>query len=120
MSQLTREATFLPGEVVMREGDAGGELFLILEGALDIFVRYGTDSQERVRVIKPVDYVGEMAILDNEPRSATVVASEPSRLLALDGGSFKELVLQVPEISFEIFRVLTSRVRAAERRLGER
>jgi HEAT repeat protein len=119
VSQLTREATFLPGEIIMREGDPGGELFLLLEGVLDVIVHYGSESEERVNEIKPFNYVGEMAILDNEPRTATVVARERSRLLALDGGSFKELLLQVPEISFEIFRVLTARVRKAERRLAE-
>jgi CRP-like cAMP-binding protein len=61
-----------------------------------------------------------MAILDDEPRSATVVAAEPARLLSLDGNSIKELILQMPEISFEIFRVLTHRVRAAESRLTDR
>jgi CRP-like cAMP-binding protein len=60
-----------------------------------------------------------MAILDDEPRSATVVAVERARLLSLDGGSLKELIMQMPEISFEIFPVLTNRLRAVERRLIE-
>ena len=60
-----------------------------------------------------------MAILVDEARSATAVASSHCRMLTLDGRSFKELILQIPEISFEIFRVLTSRVRRAEERLSE-
>ena len=58
-----------------------------------------------------------MAVLDGEPRSASIVASRHSRLLSLDGGSLRELVLQMPEISFEIFRVLATRVRVAESRM---
>jgi CRP-like cAMP-binding protein len=46
-----------------------------------------------------------------------VVASRDARLLALDGERFKELVLQAPEIAFEVFGVLTARIRAAEERL---
>jgi CRP-like cAMP-binding protein len=61
-----------------------------------------------------------MAILDDEPRSATVVAMDRARLLSLDGRSLKELIHQMPDISFEIFRELTARVRAAEKRLAER
>jgi CRP-like cAMP-binding protein len=57
-----------------------------------------------------------MAILDDQPRSATIVAREPSRLLALAGTSLKELILQMPDISFEILRVLSARVRSAEQR----
>jgi CRP-like cAMP-binding protein len=60
-----------------------------------------------------------MAILDDEPRSATVVADGRTRLLSLGGRSLKELIHQMPEIAFEIFRVLTARVRTAEKRLVE-
>jgi type IV pilus assembly protein PilB len=70
--------------------------------------------------MEAVAYFGEMAALVDEPRSATVVARERSRLLALDGGSLKELIHQMPEIAFEIFRVLNARVRSAERDLLER
>ena len=64
-----------------------------------------------------MSYFGEMAIFDNEERTASVVAAERSHLLSLDGRSFKDLILLSPEISFQIFRVLTQRVRAAEERL---
>ena len=65
-------------------------------------------------------YFGEMAILDDAPRSATVVADTRCRVLTLDGASLKDLILQMPEISFVIFRVLTGRVRAADAKLAER
>jgi CRP-like cAMP-binding protein len=61
-----------------------------------------------------------MAALDDEPRSATVVAAQRSRMLCLAGESLKDLIRQMPEISFQIMRVLTARVRRAERRLTER
>jgi len=65
-----------------------------------------------------VNYFGEMAILDGAPRSATVVAGTDARLLKLNGERLNELILQTPEIAFELFRVLTQRIRAAEGRLG--
>ncbi len=55
-----------------------------------------------------------MAILTDEKRSATVVAKDHFRLLTLDGVAFRELVRQVPEISNEIFGVVTRRLRIAE------
>ena len=57
-----------------------------------------------------------MAILDDQPRSATIVAREPSRLLALAGTSLKELILQMPDISFEILRVLSGAGARGEQR----
>jgi CRP-like cAMP-binding protein len=104
----------------MRQGDPGSELYLLLEGRLDVYLDWETPEQSRLGEIRAVDYVGEMAILDDEPRSATIVAVEDSRLLSLEGEGLKDLILQMPEISFEIFRVLTARVRTAERRLQHR
>ena len=65
-----------------------------------------------------MNYFGEMAILDGAPRSATVVAGTDARLLKLNGERLNELILQTPEIAFELFRVLTQRIRTAEERLG--
>ena len=116
--QITRETTFLAGEVIMREGDPGGELYLLLEGTVRVWKNHGTPRATLLSTLSAVTYFGEMAILDDEPRSATVIAVERARLLSLDGRSLKDLVHQMPEIAFEIFRVLTSRVRAAEQRLA--
>ena len=118
--QITRETSYLKGETIVREGDPGGELYLLLEGTVQAWKSFGTPQARWLNTISAVSYFGEMAILDDEPRSATVVAVERARLLSLDGRSLKELIHQMPEISFEIFRELTSRVRAAEKRLAER
>jgi HEAT repeat protein len=118
--QITREATYLSGETIVREGDPGGELYLLLEGTVQAWKNHGTPRASCLNTISAISYFGEMAILDDEPRSATVVAVDRARLLSLDGRSLKELIHQMPEISFEIFRELTSRVRAAEKRLADR
>jgi CRP-like cAMP-binding protein len=120
VDQLAVERAYQEGEAIVRQGDPGDELFLLLEGAVDVYLDRGQPSEERLRTIEAVDYFGEMAILDDQPRSATIVASRPSRLLALAGGSLKELILQMPEISFEILRVLSARVRSAEQRRSGR
>jgi HEAT repeat protein len=118
--QITREVEYLPNETIVKEGDAGGELFLLIEGKVRIYKDYGTLTERSVNTVYAVSYFGEMAAIDDEPRSATVVAAERSRMLCLDGESLKDLIRQMPEISFEIMRVLTARVRGAERRLEAR
>lgn len=116
VARLAEERDFRPGELIVREGDAGGELFLLLEGAVDVYQDREGGARKKLSELVAVAYFGEMAVLDDQPRSATVVAREPSRLLVLAGNSLKELILQMPDMSFEILRVLSARVRSAERR----
>jgi len=116
--QLMSVADYLRGEEIVREGESGRELFVLLEGEVETYKNYGTPEERFLGTLTPVGYFGEIAVLDDAPRSATVIASKDSRLLTLGGEPFKELVLQTPEISFEIFKVLTARVRAAEQRQG--
>ena len=116
ISQLMHPAEYLAGEVMMRQGDPGEELYVLLEGEAKAYQNYGTDSETYLSTMRPVSYIGEMAILDQAARSATVVVTEDARLLTLGAQPFRELILQTPEISFEVFRVLTERIRRAERR----
>jgi len=114
--QAMREAEYIVGEIVVREGDPGDELFVLLEGEVQAFRAYGTDRQTLLSTMKPVSYFGEIAVLDSAPRSATNVVSKDARLLALGGEHFRELILRFPELSFEVFRVLCGRIRDAEHR----
>ena len=120
VNQITREKVYLSNEVIVKEGDPGGELYLLIEGKVRVFKNFGMRNETELGTMSAVSYFGEMAVLDDATRSATIVACDRLRLLAVDGANIKELILEMPELSFEIFRVLTRRVRAAEERLGER
>jgi CRP-like cAMP-binding protein len=69
-----------------------------------------------VNQLAAVAWFGEMAVLDDETRTATIVVAKDARLASLSGDRLKELILAMPEMSFEIFRELIARVRSAERR----
>lgn len=116
INQSMEEAQYVPGEIVCRQGDPGEVLYVILEGVVEAYKDYETPRQHRLNTMMPPGYFGEIAILDSAPRSATCVVTRDARLLTLAGDRFKELILQTPEMSFEIFRELTGRVRAAEER----
>jgi hypothetical protein len=115
------ESHYLRGEVVVREGEPAGELYLLVEGQTRAVSGYGTPDEVTLNLQDAPNYFGEMAILDDRPRSATVVVTAEARLLSLSGESFQDLMLQMPEISFAISRSLSSRVRGleAERRRTE-
>jgi quercetin dioxygenase-like cupin family protein len=114
--QITTQVEYLPGEVIVREDEPGDQLYLLLEGRVRVVKKYGASNQDELRELTAGSYFGEMAILGGGKRSATIVTVERSHLLSLDGNSLRELLMQMPDISFEIFRVLVDRVRAAEER----
>jgi hypothetical protein len=120
VQQISSEVEYLANEIIVKEGEPGGELYLLIDGKVRIYKGYGTLGETLLSSVNAISYFGEMAALDDQPRSATVVAAERSRMLRLDGESLKELIRQMPEISFEIMRVLTGRVRRAESRLTAR
>ena len=118
--QIAEEVEFLEGEVIMREGDRGDQLYLMIEGRVRVYLHYRERNERALNEQSAGTYFGEMAVLSGEKRTATVVASERCRMLSLDGDSLRELLSQMPEISFEIFKVLVARVRRAEQELSER
>jgi HEAT repeat protein len=119
IGKFMREEQYLAGEVVVREGEPGDELYVMLEGEARAVKRFGTPGEIALTTMSPdgVGYFGEIAIFDRAPRSATVVVTCDARVLTLEGGRFMDLILQSPEISLEIFKVLTQRLRGAEERL---
>ena len=116
---LLREVHYVEGETIFQEGDPGDELLVILEGEVEFSRRAASGGALHLATFGPGSWFGDMAVLSDEPRSASAVASRPARILTLRGERLKELVLEMPELSFEIFRELAARLRAADRRLEE-
>ncbi|WP_437763442.1 cyclic nucleotide-binding domain-containing protein [Sorangium sp. So ce281] len=112
-----------PGAVAFREGDSGREMFVLLSGEMEVLKRSKRDVEARVAVLGPNDWFGEMSILDVMPRSATVRAIAPSRLLrvtahdldALYRRDLKSYTLLVLNIAREMSR----RLRVADSLLAE-
>jgi CRP-like cAMP-binding protein/HEAT repeat protein len=98
------------GGGIFREGDESHELYLIVSGAIKISKKLGGVEQTLV-TLSAGGFFGDMAIFENRPRSATAVATEDSILLVLRPEHFRQIILQEPAISFEIFRELSARLR---------
>jgi len=93
---MTRQSA-ASGQVIVQEGELGDRLYFVLRGSAEAFVGSG-ESERRVNVLRAGDYFGEMAILEEAPRNATVRALEPSVLLALDRGTFLALLEREPGV----------------------
>ncbi|MCM2269963.1 MAG: cyclic nucleotide-binding domain-containing protein, partial [Thermoanaerobaculia bacterium] len=108
-----RRVDFLPEEVIFEEGTVGDDFYLVSEGEVSVRTGRGEQQVERAR-LKAGDFFGEMALFDDEPRSATCVAASACALLALDRGRFHSLIAQLPALGLAICKTLTQRLRRTE------
>jgi len=111
---IAQEVTFENGELIIQEGEMGDSMFLIVEGEVMIH-RMGQELTK----LGEREAFGEMAILDNEPRSASVTASADSTCLKVEREDFYELMSEKTEIAYGIIRVLTHRLRDANEKLSD-
>lgn len=109
LGMLADEVDLPAGRVVMREGDRGEELFVIMQGAARV-EREGHD----VAALHADEWFGEIALVDGGPRTATVTLTEDSALLVVGRSQFRQLMEEFPDIRDQILDLLAQRVRAAE------
>ena len=101
MTRIDRPA----GQVLTKEGEHGNEFFIVLEGEVE--VRHG---DRVIATRRPGDYVGEIALLDKRPRTATVVATTPLSVEVLSRREFMSLLAEVPELSEQILATIAQRL----------
>jgi CRP/FNR family transcriptional regulator, cyclic AMP receptor protein len=116
--------TLEPGTVLFKESDAAGPMYVLLEGAARVLV-----AGHVVEMAGPGTLLGEMALVDDLPRSATAVAVTPCRVLPIGRAEFDLLVREKPEFARHVMKLLVHRLRrmnelfsemkAAQREAGE-
>lgn len=108
VARIVDELSVEEGRVLMSQGDAGQEAFVIEEGTAEV-VRDG----EKLADLGPGQYVGELALIDAGARSATVTATSPMRLLVIGTREFSTLLDEVPGLARRVLVSTTRRLRAA-------
>jgi CRP-like cAMP-binding protein len=101
------------GETLFYEGDEGDALYIIEKGRVKITTRDASGKELVLNEIGAGETVGELALIDRAPRSATVAAIEPARLLRLGRDDFLEEIRNYPEIALDIMRLFSQRIRFA-------
>lgn len=99
------------GSIVFSEGDSACEMYIIIEGEIEISKRTSIESSKTLITLKRGDIFGEMAIIDQKPRSATAIATQSSRLLSMDEGLFFSMIEKNPDFAVKIVKVLSERIR---------
>ena len=108
------------GAAVCRQDDPADGLYIVVQGTFGVFAAPGDGAPEsRLGVLAPGDYFGEMALLEGEPRSATVRADGPGEVLQLEQARFVELLRREPTVALAVAAPLSRRLRAAGRTVVE-
>jgi HEAT repeat protein len=114
VAAIAGEAMFSDGQVIGRQGEMGTEMYIVVSG--EVVVQLTPEGQGESRELarrRPGDYVGEMSIIDQEPRMATLIASGPVRVLYIHQKQFEGILRERPETGLAMMRVLCSRLRQA-------
>jgi phosphoserine phosphatase RsbU/P len=104
------------GELLFSQDDNGAECFVILDGSLEVLT-YINGAEHRLEIYRAGQLIGEMALIDRSPRSATVRALEPSTLFVLTEREFVRLIGSSPTLALAMLRNSTSRVRNTNQRM---
>ena len=102
--------TFGAGETIFHQGDLRTFMFVVNEGEVEIRI-----GNRVVEVVEPGGIFGEMAMIDNGPRTATAIARSDCKLFPIDEKRFQFLVQQTPYFALEVMRVLAGRLRRIDR-----
>ena len=107
IASLADELDLADGATLIREGERGREFLVIVDGTVRV-----TKRGKKVRDLGSGDFIGEIALVVDRPRTATVTATSPVRLLVVTDRAFSRLLEQVPSISLKVMQSLGERLHA--------
>jgi CRP/FNR family transcriptional regulator, cyclic AMP receptor protein len=105
IAQIADEIDLAEGKEMTREGSRGREFFVLLEGEADV-----TKGGSSINKLGPGDFFGEIALISDSPRTATVTATSPVRALVITDRSFRRLLDEQPEIQRKVLMALAERL----------
>ena len=121
IADVTVEESHPYGQKIFGYGDIGEKLYIILEGKVRIYREVGGMGEEALAVLSAGEVFGEMALLDESPRSAGALAHEACRLLAIAKDQFDDLLFLHKDLAYEVLwacvRMLSSRLRETNDKL---
>ena len=117
VASITKEEFYKNNELIIQEGEMGDKMFIIVDGKVEVFKVFANNDKVLLNTMHKNEFFGDMAIFDEEPRSASIKSITDAHMLTITKEDLKELVLSYPDLSFGIFKGLCSRVREANTRL---
>lgn len=114
IAKLAKHHSYKKGEIIVKEGARDGRLFIIISGEVEVIKNLGAGDEKPLRVLRSDNYFGEMALIDDHVRTASVVAKEDTEALSLYQWNIREEIKKYPAIAIELLQTLGRRLRATE------
>jgi len=118
IAQVCIEREYSKGEYIVKQGESGLGLFFITSGRVKVEVERN-ETKSVVATLQSEDFLGELSIIDNKPRSANVICLEDTRCLLLTRDSFSKLINKYPEIAIQMAKALAGRIRASNEKMTQ-
>jgi CRP/FNR family cyclic AMP-dependent transcriptional regulator len=106
------------GSLIMAAGDPTDSLYIVISGRLKVMMGDSEGKEVILSILGPGEFFGEMGLIDDHPRSASVVAMEPCELLALTRRDFRKCLAENFDMAMAVMRGLVKRLREADRKIG--
>ncbi|MBX3066865.1 MAG: DUF1003 domain-containing protein [Anaerolineae bacterium] len=111
---------FLAGQTIFADGDRGDSMFIVKSGEVEVFLRDDDDQRVSLEFVQPNQIFGELALLDNEPRSASAIATRNTELFVVDRHDLQILVRSHPHAALDMLAMLGKRIREANSLVRQR
>jgi Cyclic nucleotide-binding domain len=110
LAEIAGEQWYPDSTAIFHQGDEGDRMFIIVDGQVQV-IRSANGKDQTLAQRGPGEFIGEMAIIESVPRSATLVTRGEVRVLAIDGETFKQILRERPEVSLAVLRSVSRRLR---------
>ena len=120
IAAVTEEVSYPPEQTVFEQEDEGDTVFMVISGLVEVVRELSPEDRVVLDTIGRGGAFGEMALLDDSPRSATIQTVETSRFLTLHKQAFNETVMEYPRIALQICPVLSRRIRHLHGKIDQR
>ena len=117
LENVAMKRAYPKNTVLVTKGDKSDQLFVVLKGKLKVAVTDASGKEIIMSLLGPSDYFGEIAVIDGESRSATIMTTQASEVLTISRNDFHRTLMSNPELMFELLKVLARKVRIATDKL---
>jgi CRP/FNR family cyclic AMP-dependent transcriptional regulator len=118
LARVVSSKSYARGNLILAAGDLTDSLFILISGRIKVFMSDLDGKEVILSILGPNEFFGEMALIDNSPRSANVVALEPCELLCIPKPEFKRCLAGNFDMAMTVMRRLVKRLREADNQIG--
>lgn len=111
LAKMAQSQVFRKGEVIIKEGERDARVFILVQGDVDVVIGLGTPQEKVIGHFGPDSCFGEMAVLDDHVRTASIVAVRDTQVLSLNQLNLREEIFKNPSIAIELIQSLSRRLR---------